>query len=255
MSELLQVQDIQKRFGALQAIELLRFSLNEGEILGIIGPNGAGKTTAINLISGMMRPDNGRVFFAEEDVTGMSPHVLVNRGLVRTFQATTVYQDQTVRENVLRGAYAKAYPGLLKSLWRGAQGLSPAEETFIDDLLAQLGLAEMAPLTARNLPYGHQKVLGLAIALAAQPRLMMLDEPAAGLAHDEVVHLEGVIRRANASGISMLVVDHNMRFISTLCQRVVVLHHGAELATGTPREVTRDHRVIEAYLGTPHEPA
>lgn len=255
MSELLQVQGISKHFGALQAIELLSFSLNEGEIVGLIGPNGAGKTTAINLISGVMRPDRGRVFFGAEDVTGMSPHVLVNRGLVRTFQATTVYQDQTVRENVLRGAYAKAYPGLMKSLWRGPQGISRHDEAVIDDLLAQLGLAEMAQLTARNLPYGHQKVLGLAIALAAQPRLMMLDEPAAGLAHDEVVHIESFIRRANASGISVLVVDHNMRFISTLCQRVVVLHHGSELATGTPQEVTRDQRVIEAYLGTSHEPA
>ena len=122
-------------------------------------------------------------------------------------------------------------------------------------MLAWLGLREVAETEARNLPYGFQKVLGLGIALAARPRLAMLDEPAAGLSHDEAVHVAEVIRRISAEGVSVIVVDHNMRFISTLCHRIVVLHHGAELAMGTPEEVTRDPRVIDAYLGTRHEPA
>jgi branched-chain amino acid transport system ATP-binding protein len=257
MSELLQVNGISKRFGALQAVESLKFSVSQGEILGIIGPNGAGKTTAINLISGMMRPDSGTVNFAGEDVTAMRTDVLVRRGMVRTFQATTVYQERTVRENAVRGAFAGMYPGFWHGFWNDgtARRMKRAADERVDDVLARLGLAEVADSVARNLPYGHQKVLGLAIALTAQPRLMMLDEPVAGLAHDEAAQLAEVIRRTNASGVSVIVVDHNMRFMAHLCQRIVVLHHGAELAVGTPQEVTRDPRVIDAYLGTLHEPA
>jgi branched-chain amino acid transport system ATP-binding protein len=257
MSPLLQVDGISKRFGALQAIENLRFTVDEGEILGIIGPNGAGKTTAINLISGMMRPDSGDVSFAGEQVTGVRTDALVRRGMVRTFQATTVYQDRSVRENVLRGAFARMYPGFWHTFWSDskARRLRQATDEAVDELLTRLALVDEADTAARYLPYGHQKVLGLAIALAARPRLLMLDEPAAGLSHDEAVQLGGVIRRTNQAGVSVIVVDHNMRFMSDLCQRIVVLHHGAELAMGTPQEITRDPRVIEAYLGTSHEPA
>ncbi|MFI5400299.1 MAG: ABC transporter ATP-binding protein [SAR324 cluster bacterium] len=255
MSALLEVDGLSKHFGALQAVESLRFSVNPGEILGIIGPNGAGKTTAIDLISGMTRPDSGTVTFAGEDVTGMRTDILVRRGLVRTFQATTVYQERTVRENAVRGAFAGMYPGFWHGFWNDgtARRLQRAAGERVDGVLGRLGLTEVADSVARNLPYGHQKVLGLAIALAAQPRLMMLDEPVAGLAHEEAVRLAEVIRLTNAGGVSVIVVDHNMRFMSNLCQRIVVLHHGSDLAVGTPQEVTRDPRVIEAYLGTLHE--
>jgi branched-chain amino acid transport system ATP-binding protein len=257
MAALLDVRGLGKRFGAVQAIEQLDVQVADGEILGIIGPNGAGKTTAINLISGVIRPDSGRIAFAGEDVTGMPPDRLVRRGVVRTFQATTVYQERTVRENARRGAFTTLYPGFWPAFLgtRAARDAAGRTDAAIDRLLEWLGLAEVADTEARHLPYGYQKVLGLGIALAAHPRLAMLDEPAAGLSHDEAVHVAEVIRRTNAEGVSLIVVDHNMRFITQLCHRIVVLHHGTVLATGAPAEVTRDPRVVDAYLGTVHEPA
>jgi branched-chain amino acid transport system ATP-binding protein len=160
-----------------------------------------------------------------------------------------------VRENVRRGAFVSLYPGFWAAFWNTRAALDAARraDAAIGELLAWLGLHEVAEAEARNLPYGYQKVLGLGIALAARPRLAMLDEPAAGLSHDEAIHVADVIRRTNAGGLSLIVVDHNMRFITRLCHRIVVLHHGTELATGTPEEVTRDPRVIDAYLGTSHE--
>jgi branched-chain amino acid transport system ATP-binding protein len=254
VSGLLEVRGVSKRFGAVQAVERLDFAVQDGEILGVIGPNGAGKTTAINLISGVIRPDSGRITFAGEDVTGMRPDRLVRRGVVRTFQATTVYQERSVRENVRRGAFTTAYSGFWSTFWASGTARTAEQRaaTAMTELLAWLGLAEVADVEARHLPYGYQKVLGLGIALAAHPRLAMLDEPAAGLSHDETTHVTDVVRRINGQGVSVIVVDHNMRFISNLCHRIVVLHHGAELATGTPQEVTRDPRVVEAYLGTQH---
>jgi branched-chain amino acid transport system ATP-binding protein len=257
VTALLTIDRLSRRFGALVAVEDLSFSVAEGEILGIIGPNGAGKTTVVNLITGLYTPDTGNVTFRGEDITGVRMDLLVRRGLVRTFQATTVYQEQSVRENVLRGAFTSMYPGFWPAFLHtgGARAKQRAAVNLADDLLDQLGLTAVADVEARNLPYGHQKTLGLALALAAKPKLVMLDEPAAGLNHEEASQILAVIKRVNATGVSVVVIDHNMRFISTLCHRIVVVHHGSKIAEGTPDTVMRDTAVIEAYLGTKREPA
>jgi branched-chain amino acid transport system ATP-binding protein len=256
MTRILEIAGLSKSFGALKAVDDISFHVEEGEIVGLIGPNGAGKTTAISLISGAKRPDAGGVVFRGEPVTNLPPHRLVRKGLVRTFQATNVYQSMSVRENV----YCGAFPAVYRDFWSAALATPSRRELQhgtwrrTDRILAQLGLAAQADLPASQLPYGGQKTLGVAIALASEPRLMMLDEPAAGLSAEEVDHVAEVIRAVNRDGVSVLVVDHNMRMISALCHRIIVLHHGALLTEGAPQQVTSDPRVIEAYLGKRHEP-
>jgi len=251
MTELLSVAGLSKRFGGLEAVSELSFRVGEGEILGIIGPNGAGKTTAVNLISGVIKPTSGRVLLAGADATGMAPHVLVERGLVRTFQATTVYANRSVRENLLRGAYRDIYPGFVATLFKTAKAREATlrTEQHVDEVMTWLDLKRVENQVASNLPYGFQKVLGMGIGLAARPRLILLDEPAAGLSAEETDHVRDTIRLVVKRGISVVVIDHNMRFISDLCDRVLVMAQGRELAQGTPNEVLRHPAVIEAYLG------
>jgi branched-chain amino acid transport system ATP-binding protein len=251
MTELLSVAGLSKRFGGLEAVSDLSFNVGEGEILGIIGPNGAGKTTAVNLISGVIKPSGGRVLLAGKDATALAPHILVARGLVRTFQATTVYANRSVRENLLRGAYRDIYPGFLATLLNTAKARDAAQRTdqHVDEVMQWLDLKRVEHQVASNLPYGFQKVLGMGIGLAARPRLILLDEPAAGLSAEETDHVRDTIRLVRNRGISVVVIDHNMRFISDLCDRVLVMAQGRELAQGAPQEVLRHSAVIEAYLG------
>jgi branched-chain amino acid transport system ATP-binding protein len=254
MKQLLDVRGIGRSFGGLKAVDDVSFEVLSGEILGVIGPNGAGKTTLVNLISGVIKPSAGQVVFKDEKVTGMLPSRLAAKGLVRTFQATAVYAARTVRENVVRGSYLTRYPGFLAALVDSAEARRRRAESdaLVDELLARMGLAAVADAQAGGLPYGVQKTLGIAIALAAHPTLLMLDEPVAGLSSEETDQVRDVILRVRESGVTVVVIDHNMRFIAGLCDRLLVVAAGQELTRGKPEEVLRDERVIEAYLGTRH---
>jgi branched-chain amino acid transport system ATP-binding protein len=251
MTALLQVEALSRLYGGLWAVNDLTFSVDKGEILGLIGPNGAGKTTVVNLVSGVVKPSAGRVVFDGDDVTGMVPHLLARRGLVRTFQATVVYGNRTVRENAMRGAYLTLFPGFVATLFDtpAAKRKREAAESLVAELLDWLDLTSVADTIAGSMPYGYQKTLGIVIALAARPSLILLDEPVAGLSAQEADQVRDTIKRVRERGITVVVIDHNMRFISGLCDRVVVIAHGQELAQGAPRDVLRNPSVIEAYLG------
>jgi branched-chain amino acid transport system ATP-binding protein len=252
MNKLLAVENIGRSFGGLKAVDGVSFEVYEGEILGVIGPNGAGKTTLVNLISGTIRPSRGAVAFRDETVTGMSPSSLTERGMVRTFQSTTVYAARSVRENIVRGSYLTRYPGFLSTLFDTprARRMRADSDAQVDELLERMGLAAAADAQAGSLPYGMQKILGIAIALAARPTLLMLDEPVAGLSAEETDQVRDAILRVRGSGVTVMVIDHNMRFIAGLCDRLLVMASGQELTRGKPEEVLRDKRVVEAYLGT-----
>jgi branched-chain amino acid transport system ATP-binding protein len=257
MSDLLTVEGLSRHFGGVKAVNDLSLTVQEGEILGVIGPNGAGKTTSINLVSGVARPDEGTVVFDNQTVTGKAPHLLARMGLVRTFQATTVFPERSVHENVLRGTYLSRYPGFFAAFFGTARArrLAQESEALAHEVLEWLGLESVAWDLAGSLPYGYQKTLNMAIALAAKPRLIMLDEPVAGLSAEETDHVRDTILKIRDRGITVAVVDHNMRFISGLCDRVVVINQGSRLAEGTPREVLSNPAVVEAYLGKSHATA
>jgi branched-chain amino acid transport system ATP-binding protein len=248
---LLEVSGLSRRFGGLVAVSGLAFSVARNEIFGIIGPNGAGKSTAVHLISGVVKPHVGTVRFDGNDVTGMAPHALVRRGLVRTFQSTTIYGERTVEENCLRGAFVHLYPGFASALLGTPRARRMQQETAsrVREVLDWLDLRRVAHLRSAGLPYGAQKTLGMAMALVAWPRLLLLDEPAAGLSAEEADHVRDTIRRVRERGIAVVVIDHNMRFMADLCDRILVMHHGQELCLGRPQAVLANQAVIEAYLG------
>jgi len=239
MATLLGVEGLSKSFSGVRALEGVDVAAQEGEILGIVGPNGSGKTTLFNCITGFIRPSGGRVYWRGRDITQLAPDQIARLGIVRTFQQKMVFPNVTVRENLLMA-------------WRSpdrSNGASSAPCGSCDELLEFLGLVEMDDRLASDLPFGSARKLGLGLALAAQPQLILLDEPAAGLSTEESQELARLIGRIREFGTSIWVIEHDIPFVMSLCARVVVLHAGRKIAEGEPAGVASDPSVISVFLG------
>ncbi len=249
--KLLQVENLTKRFGGILAVNGLDFSLEKGEILGLIGPNGAGKTTVFNMISGAFSPTEGEIYFNGRRITGLKPDRIARLGAVRTFQLTNVFHEMTVLQNVTLGTHHNSGMGFFQFLLPSSKN-SPKEDLGKEKALQVIdfmGLNEQTCMLAGSLPHGQQRRLEMAIALAAEPDLLLLDEPLQGMNQDEVREMLTKINKIRAKGTSILIVEHNMKAVTNVCDRVVVLDFGRKLDEGVPGTVMKNSQVIEAYLG------
>lgn len=248
---LLDIINLTKRFGGLVAIDGLSFQAHQGEILGIIGPNGAGKTTLFNLVTGAFRPTGGRVLYKEENITGFPPHTVAKKGIVRTFQSTTLIPDFTVFDNIVVSTHLLGAPPLWGTLFNTADSRRRNELRFhkATEILAFTDLERVRDELAKNLPHGFQRRLGVAIALAANPELLLLDEPMTGMNLEEIHAIVDLLRKVREKGVTLLLVEHHMSAIMDICTRLIVLNFGKKIAEGGPQEVAQNKQVIEAYLG------
>lgn len=236
---LLEGKRVTRYFGGLAAVQKVDFHVERGEIVGLIGPNGAGKTTLFNLISGALTPQSGEIWFKGENITGMKPHVICRKGIARTFQLVRVFPNMSVLENVLLGVLFGKSDGR-------TMGQARAEaEKWLD----YVGLSAMKDVPARSLTLANQKRLEVARALATGPELLLLDELMAGLNPTEVAQAMDLVRRIREQGITVFMVEHVMKAIMGICDRIIVLHHGEKIAEGTPQEIATNRTVIEVYLG------
>jgi ABC-type branched-subunit amino acid transport system ATPase component len=248
---ILEIQDLTRRFGGLTAVDAVSLDLGDGEVLGLIGPNGAGKTTTFNLIAGAVAPTSGDIRLSGRSIVGLPPHRIARSGIMRTFQHNMAFDSMSVLDNVLIGAHIHVRTGL----WRIALGMSSAAEderalrAAGTELLESVGLGEYAERGVEALSFGQGRLLEIARALAGRPRVILFDEPAAGLTAVETAHLSKVIRAVAASGIAVLLIEHDMNFLLPLADRVVVLNFGRKIADGPPDHISADPAVVAAYLG------
>jgi len=245
----LEINNVTKQFGGLMALDDVSFKVEEGEIRGLIGPNGAGKSTMFKNIAGFYAPTSGSIVYKGESIQGMKPHTIAEMGIVRTFQETTLFQELSVFENALVGAHIKSRTNVFSAVLGLDKEIQQAASEKVMEVLEFMGLTERRDQLASELPLGSQRALALAIALVSEPKLMLMDEPFAGMNPEETNHMMDLTRKVRESGVTIVLVEHDMKAVMGLCNYLTVLNFGKLLAEGTPDEIRNNDRVIEAYLG------
>jgi branched-chain amino acid transport system ATP-binding protein len=246
---ILEIRNITKQFGGLTALDDVSFQIEEGEIRGLIGPNGAGKSTMFKNIAGFQVPTQGSITYQEENIEGKKPHTIAEMGIVRTFQETTLFQELSVFENVLVGTHSSWRPGIFSAVLGLGRLQQKAASDKAMEVLQFMGLLERKDQLASELPLGSQRALALSIALVSEPKIMLMDEPFAGMNAEETNYMMDLTRKVQQSGITIILVEHDMKAVMGLCNYLTVLNFGQVLAQGTPEDVRNNEKVIEAYLG------
>jgi len=245
---MLEIKNVTKQFGGLTALDNVSFQVNEGEIRGLIGPNGAGKSTMFKNIAGFYAPTRGSIVYRGENIEGKKPHVIAEMGIVRTFQETTLFQELSVFENALVGAHIKSRSNVFSAVLGLDRLKQEAASEKVMSVLQFMGLTERKDQLASELPLGSQRALALAIALVSEPKVMLMDEPFAGMNGEETSHMMDLTRKVQESGVTVILVEHDMKAVMGLCHYLTVLNFGQVLAEGSPDEVRNNEKVIEAYL-------
>jgi branched-chain amino acid transport system ATP-binding protein len=254
---MLEIKGLTKHFGGLAAITEFDMSIDRGEVVGLIGPNGAGKTTMFNLITGYIPPTKGHILFEQVDITGKGTHAIAAKGIVRTFQQNAFLPDMTVLQNVVTSCYLHPKSGVWEAIFNTPDYRKKEQKALHHamEIIEFLGLDSVSDELAQSLPHGYQRLIGIAIALSTNPKLLLLDEPLAGMNANEVNETLIFINKIHSVGTTVLLVEHNMRAVMKICDRVVVINFGKKIAEGLPQEVKRNKDVIEAYLGVSEDAA